>query len=57
MLKLSKKDRELWVFFIDPNTRKRKFFPGCRRCMRSCKQSYRAKVVECPRYATRKKRR
>ena len=57
MPKLSKKDRELWAFFIDPDTRKRKFFPDCRRCMCSCKQSYRAKVVECPRYATRKKRR
>ena len=57
MPRLSKKDRELWAFFIDPDTGKRKYFPDCRRCMRSCKQSYRVKVVVCPRYVTRKKRR
>ena len=53
MPKLSKKERMLWAFFLDPKTGKRKYNELCRRCIRACKQSWRAVVVVCPRYISR----
>lgn len=60
MPKLSKKLKEMWSFFMDPITNRRKYYPKCRGCVRECKQSFRVKEVDCPRYepkrAKRKKR-
>ena len=53
MPKLSKKERMLWALFLDPKTGKRKYNELCRRCIRACKQSWRAVVVVCPRYISR----
>ena len=50
MPKLSKKLREMWEFFIDPITKKRKYYPKCCRCVRDCKQSFRVTALQCPRY-------
>ena len=46
MPKLSKRERKLLAFFLDPLTGKRRYNDVCRRCIRACKQSWRA-VVEC----------
>ena len=50
MPKLSKKLRDIWEFFIDPNTKRRKYYPRCCRCARNCKQSFRVTGLWCPRY-------
>jgi hypothetical protein len=55
MPKLSKQEREEWDFYIDENGR-RKYAGRCRDCVRDCKQSYRAKIVYCPRYICRQKK-
>ena len=38
-----------WSFFLDEDGR-RKYNAQCRRCMRDCKQSFRAVIVRCPSY-------
>ena len=53
MPKLSKRERQLLAFFLDPITGKRRYNDLCRRCIRACKQSFRAIVVTCPRYISR----
>ena len=53
MPKLSKRERQLLAFYLDPITGKRKYNELCRRCIRACKQSWRAVVVVCPRYISR----
>ena len=53
MPKLSKKERMLWAFFLDPGTGKRRYNDLCRRCIRTCKQSFRATLIMCPRYISR----
>ena len=50
MPKLSQKLKEMWSFFIDPITHKRRYYAKCSRCERECKQSFRVKEVDCPRY-------
>lgn len=50
MPRLSKKLKDIWAFFIDPITGKRKYFSRYLGCARECKQSFRVKEVECPRY-------
>ena len=53
MPKLSKRDRQLWAFYLDPITGKRRYNDVCRRCIRVCKQSFRAALITCPRYISR----
>lgn len=36
-----------WAFFLDADGR-RKYNDVCRRCVRPCKQSFRAMMVACP---------
>lgn len=55
MPRLSKRQRTEWAFFIHPKTRRRTYNKVCRRCLRSCKQSFRATLVSCPRYNPRAK--
>ncbi len=54
MPKLSKKLKEEWAFFIHPQTKRRTYNELCRGCVHTCKQSFRATVVECPRYVSKR---
>ena len=53
MPKLSKKEKNLLGFFLNPKTGKRRYNELCRRCIHACKQSWRAIVVDCQRYVSR----
>lgn len=53
MPRLSKKDKILWQFFIGPDGR-RKFNEMCRKCVHGCKQSFRAIIVCCPRFLSKR---
>lgn len=54
MPKLTKKQREEWSFFINPKTNRRTYNELCRSCVNMCKQSFRAIVIACPRYASKR---
>ena len=54
MPRLSKKLKDIWEIFIDPITGKRKYFTRCLGCARKCKQSFRVKEVDCPRYESKR---
>lgn len=54
MPKLSKRERQLWAFFIDPVSGRRKYCACCMRCRQQCKQSYRAMVLDCSRFVSRR---
>lgn len=53
MPRLGKKARAEWAFFIGENGR-RQYNALCRRCQLSCKQSFRAQVVDCPKYRSKR---
>ena len=42
-----------WAFFLDGRGRKA-YNELCRRCDRDCKQSFRAIVVQCPNYHSKR---
>ena len=50
MPRLSKKAKAEWSLFIHPATGRRTYNDLCRKCIHPCKQSYRALVIECPRF-------
>lgn len=53
MPRMSKKRKEEWAFFL--NARNRITYNKlCTRCTRDCKQSFRAIVVECPKYESKR---
>ena len=53
MPRMSKKLKHEWSLFL--NHRGRRCYNSlCRRCVHSCKQSFRATVVECPRYFSKR---
>ena len=54
MPRLSKRARLEWSFFIGMNGR-RQYNELCRRCVRDCKQSFRAVIVICPVYHSKRK--
>ncbi len=54
MPRLSKKAKQEWDFFIHPNTKRRTYNELCRKCINNCKQSYRARVVECRKYVSKR---
>ncbi|MFR1051987.1 MAG: hypothetical protein ACLSE7_09695 [Lachnospirales bacterium] len=49
----SKKWRLEWFFFIGENGR-RQYNPLCRACVHDCKQSFRAVIIDCPRYTSKR---
>ncbi len=53
MPRLGKKARREWAFFIGPNGR-RTYNPLCRKCIGACKQSWRATIVECRAYRSKR---
>ena len=55
MPRLGKKARAEWAFFIGENGR-RQYNQLCRRCVHGCKQSFRAMIVDCPKYRSKRKK-
>ena len=55
MPRMSKKRRLEWAFFL--NERNRITFNAlCRGCTHSCKQSFRAVIILCPRYYSKRRK-
>ena len=48
--------KEEWAFFLDEHGRK-KYNELCRECERNCKQSFRAAVIQCPHYLSKRRTR
>jgi hypothetical protein len=53
MPRMSKHNKLEWSFFLSENGRK-KYNILCRHCREKCKQSHRAVVVECRKYASKR---
>ena len=51
--RMSKKMKREWALFIGDNGR-RQYNELCRKCRHPCKQSFRAVVVECPKYESKR---
>ena len=49
MPRMKKTEKEEWRFFLKKNGRKN-YNELCSHCARSCKQSFRVKVIACPKY-------
>lgn len=54
MPRLSKKARREWNFFISPKTGRRTYNDLCRKCSNACKQSFKAVIVFCPKYQSKR---
>ena len=54
MAKLSKRAKQEWGFFINPETGRRTYNSLCLKCKNKCKQSHKAVVVVCPNYRSKK---
>lgn len=52
---MSKKRRLEWSFFLNDRNRVT-YNELCRRCRHDCKQSFRAVVIECPKYLSKRSR-
>lgn len=52
---MSKKRRLEWSFFLNDRNRVT-YNELCRRCRNDCKQSFRAVVIECPKYLSKRSR-
>ena len=50
MPRMPKYLKEEWAFFLDERGRK-KYNELCRKCERSCKQSFRADLIACPHFS------
>ena len=53
MPRLGKKDKEEWAYFINEIGR-RQYNNQCRQCVQECKQSYRAVIVCCQKYKSKR---
>lgn len=54
-MSMSKRMKQEWSFFIGP-TGRRQYNDVCRSCGRACKQSYRAGLVDCAKYMSKRNR-
>lgn len=54
MPRLSKKGKQEWNFFINPKTGRRTYNSLCLKCKSNCKQSYKATIIFCPKYKTKR---
>ena len=52
--RMSKKHKEEWALFLDARGRKA-YCDICHKCERECKQSFRATVVQCPKYLSKRR--
>ena len=50
MPRMSKRAKQEWGMFINPKTGRKNYNELCRKCLRKCKQSYRAIVITCRRF-------
>jgi hypothetical protein len=50
---MSKKRKLEWVFFLNHRNRIA-YNKLCRKCVHGCKQSFRAEVMACPRYQSKR---
>lgn len=48
----SKRWKIEWAFFLGKNGR-RQYNRICKRCVHDCKQSFRADLIQCPKYISR----
>ena len=55
MPRMSKREKEEWDFFLDENGRIT-YNELCRKCDRDCKQSFRAVIVSCPKYNSKRRK-
>lgn len=53
MSRMSKHQKEEWSLFLNEKGRKT-YNELCRRCTRDCKQSFRATVIQCPKYRSKR---
>lgn len=53
MPRMIKKRKEEWAFFLNERNRIT-YNPLCRRCRRTCKQSFRAIIIECPPFLSKR---
>ena len=55
MPRMSKKRKEEWgPFFPSTSATVSPIIPFCRKCRRSCKQSFRAIIIECPPFRSKR---
>ena len=54
MPRLSKKAKQEWDFFINPETGRRTYNSLCLKCKNKCKQSHKAIIVFCPKYKSKR---
>ena len=54
MPRLSKKEKQEWDFFINPKTGKRTYNSLCLKCKNKCRQSYRAVIVYCRKFKSKR---
>ena len=55
MPRMSKKNRIEWNFYLDGNGRI-SYNEHCRNYDRCCKQSFRAVIISCPEYSTKRRK-
>ena len=55
MPRMSKKDKVEWDFYLDENGRI-SYNELCRNCDRECKQSFRAVIISCPEYNSKRRK-
>lgn len=53
MPRMSKRDKEEWNYFLNDRGRIT-YNELCRKCDRDCKQSFRAMIVQCPEYNSKR---
>ena len=56
MPRMSKKRKKELAFFLN-NQGRRSYNELCRKCQRGCKQSFRAGIINCPRYLSKRAKR
>lgn len=54
MPRLSKKQKQEWAFFLNAKTGRRTYNDLCRKCQNECRQSFRAVIVSCPKYHSKR---
>ena len=54
MPRLSKKQKQEWAFFLNAKTGRCTYNDLCRKCQNECKQSFRAVIVSCPKYHSKR---
>ncbi|MXQ73056.1 hypothetical protein GSF08_03785 [Clostridiaceae bacterium DONG20-135] len=56
MPKLTKSQKLEWAFFISTENGRRTYNSQCRKCVFDCKQSFRADIVCCPKFKSKRQK-